>query len=111
MLSKTDTVFVWTTLSKEDQAQSLAEMLVEEGLAACVHIFPQGRSIYKWQGKIQHDLEWTLLIKTRRDLYDTLEKQLLALHPYELPEILLTPVEHGLPGYVGWLMENTRSIQ
>ena len=101
-------VMVWTTLPEEPLATSIAKTLVEEQLAACVHILPGGRSCYRWQGVIHQDAEWTLLIKTRRALYPRLEARLRTLHPYEVPEIVMTPVLQSLPAYQEWLLEATQ---
>ena len=105
---ETDMVLVWTTVPDEALAASVAEALLGEQLAACVHILPGGRSFYRWQGELHRDVEWTLLIKTRHSLYDLLEARLLALHPYEVPEIVSTPVSRCLPAYGAWLVAATQ---
>ncbi|MBF0164349.1 MAG: divalent-cation tolerance protein CutA [Magnetococcales bacterium] len=92
-----------TTAPDEAMAESLAEALVHEGLAACVHILPAGRSIYRWQGAVHKEAEWTLLIKTDHVRFVPLRTRLLVLHPYEVPEILALPVEDGNPAYLAWL--------
>ncbi|MEO5362259.1 MAG: divalent-cation tolerance protein CutA [Magnetococcus sp. DMHC-8] len=104
----TDLLLVWTTLPDETVAAELAATLVDEQLAACVHLLPGGRSVYRWQGTIHRDAEWTLLIKTRHSLYPVLEARLLTLHPYELPEIVATPVDQSLPAYREWVWAVTR---
>lgn len=103
-------VLVWTNMPEESQATTLAETLVDEQLAACVHVLPQGRSFYRWQGQIHNEPEWTLLIKTRLGLYPALETRLLALHPNEVPEILMTPVTKSLPAYAKWLLDVTQGL-
>ncbi|GAB0058410.1 Divalent-cation tolerance protein CutA [Candidatus Magnetaquicoccaceae bacterium FCR-1] len=99
----TDALVVVTTAPDEAVAESLAEVLVTEGLAACVHILPAGRSIYRWQGEVHKEPEWTLLIKTDRARFAPMRTRLLVLHPYEVPEILALPVEDGNPAYLAWL--------
>ena len=100
-------VLIWTTAPEESVAIQLAETLIGEQLAACVHLLPQGRSFYRWEGRVHRDPEWTLLIKSRRALYPALEARLLTLHPYDVPEILMTPVARGLPAYEAWLLSVT----
>ncbi|MBF0272122.1 MAG: divalent-cation tolerance protein CutA [Magnetococcales bacterium] len=102
----TDALVVLTTAPDESRAEQLAETLVQEGLAACVHILPQGRSVYRWEGAIHKDAEWSLLIKTTRDLYPRLESRLQTLHPYEVPEILALEVTRGHGAYLDWLTAN-----
>ena len=103
-----DLVLVWTALPEESLALSIAETLVNEQLVACVHLLPQGRSFYRWLGRIHQEPEWTLLIKTRRSLYALLEARLLTLHPYDVPEILMTPIEQSSPTYAAWLLSVTQ---
>lgn len=108
-MTSPDAILVWSTVGEESVAETLAETLVAEQLAACVHILPRGRSFYVWQGERHRDEEFTLLIKTRSSLYSALELRLRQLHPYEVPEILATPVAGGLPDYLAWLATNTRT--
>ena len=42
---------------------AIAAALVESRLAACVNLFPV-QSVYTWQGQLQQDDEWQLVIKT-----------------------------------------------
>ncbi len=107
MADDTDALLVWSNAPDEAKAHELAETLVTERLAACVHVLPRGHSIYEWQGRLNRDAEWTLMIKSRRGLYPVLEARLKTLHPDDVPEILATPVVHGSPDYLAWLRENT----
>ena len=84
-------------------AEHIAGTLVEEGLAACVTLLPGARSIYRWQGKLERVEECLLLIKACADDYPALERRLLALHPYDVPELLALPVLAGNPAYLAWL--------
>ncbi len=84
-------------------AEQIAGTLVEEGLAACVTLLPGARSIYRWQGQLERADECVLLIKTRAGDYPALERRLLELHPYDVPELLALPVLVGNPTYLAWL--------
>ncbi len=91
------------TCPDESVAFSLAETLVEEGLAACVNLLPGVRSLYYWQGKLQHDTEVILLIKSAASGFPDLAARLSELHPYDLPEIMAFPISHGLTDYLNWV--------
>ncbi|MBF0461505.1 MAG: divalent-cation tolerance protein CutA [Magnetococcales bacterium] len=106
----TDMILVWTTVPAESVAHMLAETVVNEQLAACVHVLPAGRSFYRWQDQLQQEVEWTLLMKTRQAVYPRLEARLRSLHPYELPEILATSVTHVLPAYGAWVVAATGGV-
>ena len=86
-------------------AEALAEMLLRERLAACVNILPGARSLYIWQGELQRDEEHVLLIKTREECLAALQQALLAQHPYELPELIAVPIEHGSEAYLNWITQ------
>jgi periplasmic divalent cation tolerance protein len=103
------TLLVLTNLPERAAAERLADLLVEKQLAACVNILAPCRSVYRWKGAVQHDEEHPLLIKTTRERYAALERELRAGHPYELPEIIAVPIERGLPAYLDWLAAQTKT--
>ncbi len=86
-------------------AETVAEGLLEQKLAACVNIVPGLVSLYIWKGDLVRDSECLLLIKTRADVLATLEEAVCRLHPYELPEIVAVPITDGLTGYLNWIDE------
>jgi periplasmic divalent cation tolerance protein len=103
----TDAVLVLTTLPDEGAAAALAKRIVEERLAACANVFPALRSIYRWQGKIEDQGEVLVLFKARREGFERLRSRIVALHPYQVPEVLAVPVEQGHAPYLEWLANET----
>jgi len=103
---KTNPLIVFCTVPDETVAKQISHVLVTERLAACCNIVPGIQSVYEWQGKICSENEIQLFIKTRAVLYDRLEQRLLELHPYDVPEILALPVQHGLSTYLKWMDEH-----
>ena len=104
----TTTVVVLVTAPSADSAASLARTLVEEGLCACGNVVPAIRSIYRWEGKVQDDAEALLVIKTERRLVPAVKERLPVLHPYQVPELLVLPVEDGLAPYLEWIAKSVR---
>jgi periplasmic divalent cation tolerance protein len=100
---------IHVTMPDAERASALAQILVGEGLAACVNVVPGIRSIYRWEGRIQEDDEVLCLIKTRPALFDRVRRRILELHPYEVPEILAFGVDEGSPTYLDWLRDATRA--
>jgi len=84
----------------------LARSLLEKNLAACVNITPV-RSLYRWKGESCDEEEHLLIIKTRRELADTVIRALKAKHPCEIPEIIVLPVTTGNPPYLDWVYAET----
>jgi periplasmic divalent cation tolerance protein len=87
-------------------AAGIARALVGERVAACVNVLPGMRSVYRWRGKVEDAQEALLLIKTTRAALPDLQARLVALHPYELPELVAVEVAGGLPAYLGWIADN-----
>jgi periplasmic divalent cation tolerance protein len=93
----------YCTCPNAESAKHLAEALVGESLAACVNRIPGIQSTYRWKGEVTTDVEELLLIKTTAERFEALKERLLALHPYELPELIAVPVERGLAAYLDWV--------
>ena len=96
-------LLVLTNLPSRASAETLAEALVAQRVAACVNILAPCRSVYRWKDAVQHDDEHPMLIKVTRARYSALEAAIRAGHPYELPEIIAVPITAGLPAYLQWI--------
>lgn len=104
-----DAVLVWTTMPSDPAAaDALARTLVERRLAACVAVLPPMTSTYRWQGEIQQASELQLLIKTTADAVSALGEAIRSLHPYDTPELLVTPIVEGSAAYFDWLRESVQ---
>lgn len=99
---------VLSTCPNEDSASELAGGLIEARLAACVNILPQVRSVFRWRGEVQVEAEVLMVIKTTANRTAELEAWLLEHHPYDVPEVLVLPVEGGSRAYLDWLTEETQ---
>jgi periplasmic divalent cation tolerance protein len=99
-------VVVTTTVERRADAQRLARQIVETRLAACVQCAPI-RSVYRWKGRVNTASEYQLAAKTPRTRAAALIKFIRKHHPYELPEILVLPVQGGLPAYLKWVATAT----
>jgi len=104
----TDFILVLTTLPADGEPEKLASQLVEERLAACVNILPAMRSVYRWKNAIERADKRQLVIKTTRARVTALESRLRALHPYDVPEFVVLPIDSGSAAYLSWLTESTR---
>jgi periplasmic divalent cation tolerance protein len=99
---------VFITTPTADVAAQIARALVEERLAACGNVVPGLRSIYRWEGEIHDDAEALLILKTTRARFEALRERALALHPYEVPEVIALPIEAGSAPYLEWIAAETR---
>jgi len=103
-----DAIQVATTTAEKQDAEALAQAVLERRLGACVQLSGPIESRYWWNNRLETAAEWMLIIKTCRDLYKPLEKLLLELHPYDQPEIIATPIVEVSAGYLKWLHEQVK---
>jgi len=99
-------VVVFSTCGTRKEAVRIARDLVNRRLAACVNIHPV-TSFFRWQGKIQNESEWLLLIKTRSEVFSKLEARISKLNHYEVPEIVSLKINDGLLPYLKWMDSET----
>jgi periplasmic divalent cation tolerance protein len=100
-------IIVLNTCPDEASAERIATALVDERLAACVNRIAGVASTYRWQGKVCHDREVLLLIKTTSERFDALRERIVGLHPHELPEVVAVDIARGLPAYLDWIAQET----
>jgi periplasmic divalent cation tolerance protein len=103
-LSSTSYGVVLVTVSSPSEAEAIATILIEEKLAACINIFPV-QSIYQWQGNIQQESEFQLVIKTNLAKFSELSSRIQEIHSYAVPEIIALPIVSGAESYLGWLSD------
>jgi len=97
-----------TTTDTKESAEKIANALVQNRLAACVQIIGPMTSVYWWEKKVEKATEWSCIVKTRKDLYKTVESTIRLNHTYEIPEILAVPVIEGSESYISWLDKELR---
>jgi periplasmic divalent cation tolerance protein len=90
-----------------EMAGEIARRLVERRLAACVNVVEKVTSVYRWEGKLCEDAESLLVIKTTRARFDDLVREVLAVHPYSVPEVVALPVTAGSARYLDWVSGET----
>ena len=99
------------TCPNPEIAKRIADVLVEERLAACVNVVPGVRSIYRWKGAIECSDEVLLLVKTVAAQLDAVSARITALHPHELPEVIAVEASGGLSAYLDWVAECSNEDQ
>lgn len=100
-------VLALSTAPDAEQAERIARALVDERLIACANLVPGVTSIYRWEGAVQAEREVLMVMKTRRALVPRLKERLPRLHPYEVPELVVTAVVEGLDPYRRWVRDET----
>lgn len=99
----TDKIIVFVTCETKEQAESIAQTLVTEKLAACVNILPKMWSCYMWKGELNWSEEFQLLIKTTQGRFGQLHDRIAAMHTYEVPEIVSVAIKGASQNYLDWI--------
>ena len=99
-------VVALTTVPDAETGARIARTLVDERLAACVSRVPEMVSIYRFEGAVHEDPETLLVIKTARRRVADLERRLMELHPYDVPEFVVMPVDATSDAYGAWLVQS-----
>jgi len=99
-------VAVFITAPDRESGKKIARHLLERRLAACVNMTPVS-SAYWWEGKIEEVEEVLLIVKTTSDKMNELVKEVKAVHPYQVPEIIALPVVAGHLDYLDWVKKET----
>jgi periplasmic divalent cation tolerance protein len=102
----TDKRIVLTTAGSQEEARKIAHGLVERRLAACVNIAGPVESVFRWQGKVETEPEFLLVIKTTAAAFERVRDAIKELHSYELPECVMLSVEDGSAAYLNWIGES-----
>lgn len=98
-------IVVQTTTGSREDAETLAEILVQHHLAGCVQIIGPMTSVYRWQNEVQKDEEFLLAIKTTEQAFAPLAELIRQKHRYDCPEVIALPITHGSSDYLAWLAE------
>src|SRR6516162_6201107 len=99
----TDKIIVFVTCESREQAETIAQSVVSEKLAACVNVLPGIRSCYVWEGRLTWSDEVLLVIKTTRGRFDELQDRIKTLHSYSVPEIVGVTIDAAFDRYAEWI--------
>jgi periplasmic divalent cation tolerance protein len=99
---------IFTTCPNEKIAKRISEELLKKKLAACINIIPKIKSMYWWGRKIEKSDETLLLIKTGENLFDSVKKEVVKIHPYEIPEVICVKIDKGYEKYLDWMEKVVR---
>lgn len=101
-------IVVYCTVPDVKSAKKLSHKILEAKLAACISIQKSVTSLFVWEGKLEEESESLLFIKTKKRLFDELEKFIIKNHPYDIPEIIALPIIKGHTPYLRWIKKQTK---
>lgn len=108
MATSSRTRLILSTIDSADAANELAHKLLDDRLVACVNVHGPATSIYRWEGELVEDEEWTIVAKSRREREDDVVNFIEDHHPYDCPEVLVVEATKGSGDYEDWVQEQVR---
>lgn len=99
---------VFVSFPEREAALRVGRALIEDHLAACVHLLPDVLAIYRWRGVVEEDAQTVLMCKTTAAAWPGVLELVTRMHSDEVPEVIALPVVQGLPAYLAWLQEEIR---
>lgn len=102
----TEMILIYVTCKNKAQAKKIGLHLLKKRLCACINVIPETHPAYLWppkSGKIAEGKEALLLVKTLRDRYEDVEREVRKLHSYSIPAIFALPVLAVEQNFLNWL--------
>ncbi len=103
-------ILVYITCGSREEAEKIAELLVENKLVACVNFFPVS-SLYRWEGKVEKESEFVLLCKTTESKFKEVKEKVKEIHSYDTPAILSVEIRDGDEEYMNWVLSETGTLR
>lgn len=103
-----DYIIIYCTVPNKNEGKEIAKALVKYKLVACVNIIDKIESIFSWDGQMMEEKEALMMIKTRRDLFESVNKVIQKLHSYNVPEVIAVPITEADETYLQWIEHETR---
>ena len=100
-------IVIFITAKDKEEANTIANKLLEDKLIACANIVESVKSLFWWDGKIDNANETLLILKTRKDLFEKIVTAVKTVHSYDVPEIIALPIVEGNKDYLEWIKEST----
>ncbi len=107
----TKMIYIFWSCRNPEEAKRIIHGLLNERLIACASIYPQVESIYRWEGKVEEDIEAKVILKTTANHFDGIRDYIAAHCSYEVPEIVQVEISEGNPAYIAWLTQETSPLQ
>jgi periplasmic divalent cation tolerance protein len=94
-------IIIYTTVPSHEKAQEISKHLLEKRLIACA-VTVEAQSMYWWQGDIAQDNEVVVIAKTLAEKFALIEKEILSIHPYQVPCIIKIDITAN-DAYANWV--------
>jgi len=104
-----DAGVIFCTFSSQAEAQTIVTGLLEKKLIACANMIHGVESRYWWNDVIQSETEVLAIMKTQKIYFEAVEQYIHAEHSYDVPEIIMLPIDCGSEPYLAWVKNSTEN--
>ena len=101
-------IVIYCTVPNKNEGKEIAKALVENKFAACVSIIDKIESVFSWDGDLMDEKEAMLVIKTKREHFDNVNRIIQKLHSYNVPEVIALPILDADDTYLKWIAHETK---
>ena len=102
-MEESNYIVLFMTTGTGEEAQGIAELLLNQRKVACVNIVPRVDSCFWWEDKLDSAQENLLIAKTKASLLPEIVTLVKKMHSYEVPEIIALPIVGGNQDYLDWI--------
>jgi periplasmic divalent cation tolerance protein len=106
----TENMVAFVTCGSRDEARKISEALVGDRLAACVSVVPKVESCFRWEGAVQWEEEYLLIIKSSVERIDRVRERVIAEHSYDVPEFIAIQIDAGSEAYLEWVRDSVEPV-
>jgi periplasmic divalent cation tolerance protein len=103
--SKMSLIIIYSTFSNLKEAKKITSHLIDNKFISCANLFPV-ESYYRWKGKVENSKEIVSVIKTRKENWGKVKKEIKKLHSYETPCIIKIDAEANSE-FTNWVLDET----
>lgn len=102
-------LLIISTFDKKKDAKKVCKKLIKKRMIACGQITTEIQSLYWWNNKIDNSFEYTLIVKTFKNMFNVVADEIKKSHPYDTPEIIATKVDYVDEKYLNWMKKEIDS--
>ncbi len=100
-------ILIYVTCKDIEEAKKISKALLEKRLVACTNFFPVN-SMYWWNDSINEDNEIALILKTVKEKFKDVEKEVKKIHSYKCPCVISLGIKEGSKDYLEWLKKEIK---
>jgi periplasmic divalent cation tolerance protein len=97
-------IMISVSFPDEESALETAKQLIEKKLIACAQL-TKIHSMYRWQNQLESSQEISMQAKSIQSNFKLVQEFVREAHPYEVPEIIATPILEIDQRYFKWMLE------